>query len=682
MQFPLKLTAGNGLSVLLATFLILAVLVAGICASSLLSSRRLIEELVTDEKTSMTLTVSQTALLCKEHEEYIGALNRQGFQSDDSLYFASRARRHFSAFVADPKNAAVAPQLAAEVHHRLAMTQFVAGDREQARKNLERCLQLAIACGDDSRLGLAYNTLGVNLHQVGKFQDAETKFSKAVQCLASFPSEAVPLSVALRNLFIERRRRGESDLGLLVQACDALENYNGQDFVSSDTEIRVDNYVALAKAQFNAGQCREARLSLNNAQRLMKRLTDNANRYFYVSSFVDYRRYEEALKRIENELAQTAETAESTRAFSSMVWPWLYEAGSEMLDFDQFDGAKMCAEFTPQAGLVVPWINYRSVKEASLEIIRHVAGSIQLTVIVENDEDYYHAIETLHSANVSTDTIRFCFAPLNSPWLRDMGPIALSTKAGDSVWVDTHNVRDGLKPRVLVDALPKLLNRHWYSHRLRSGLCLEGGAILSNGRGLTICSSAIPRFNEGFGYDRSQIEEEIVRITGADDLVFLDPLDGEGTQHVDMFATFTDSSTVVIGEYRDAVHANAKILDSHAKRLSKISVGDSKLRVVRMPMPPSDAGVFLSYTNVIYANGVLLIPSWESASKQLEKEVVEIYRELLPNWKVVQIDCSKFSLAGGALHCLTSNLGVAHYRHVSRFSQPFDAHPPKSATTP
>ncbi|TWU43637.1 Agmatine deiminase [Rubripirellula tenax] len=188
-------------------------------------------------------------------------------------------------------------------------------------------------------------------------------------------------------------------------------------------------------------------------------------------------------------------------------------------------------------------------------------------------------------------------------------------------------------------------------------LHLEGGTVLSNGKGLTLLSSNVIDSNRGYGFDDRAIDREMRRITGAKTLATFQPLIGEKTGHIDLFMTFTDERTVVVGEYRDTQNPNHRLLNEHAKTLSQLS-GAEKLRVVRIPMPEQMGQVFRTYTNVIYANGVLLVPSF---SDTMDAEALEIFQNLLPNWRIEFIDCSEISTKGGALHCLVSNLGNTPY---------------------
>ncbi|MEO1993955.1 MAG: agmatine deiminase family protein, partial [Planctomycetaceae bacterium] len=159
-------------------------------------------------------------------------------------------------------------------------------------------------------------------------------------------------------------------------------------------------------------------------------------------------------------------------------------------------------------------------------------------------------------------------------------------------------------------------------------------------------------FDRGLGY--RDVTQRLQHLYGCRTPILLEPLQGEPTGHIDMFAAFTDAKTVVIGTFdplRDAV--NAKRLDRNAKRLS--SAG---LRVVRVPMPDHSDGIWRSYTNVLFANGKLLVPTYASVDLSGRKRALSTYRKLLPEWSIVPVDCTEVIQLGGALHCLSMNLTV------------------------
>jgi agmatine/peptidylarginine deiminase len=198
---------------------------------------------------------------------------------------------------------------------------------------------------------------------------------------------------------------------------------------------------------------------------------------------------------------------------------------------------------------------------------------------------------------------------------------------------------------------------------VRTRIAFDGGNLLTNGRGLCLATTQLLERNREFGYPDKYVTATVQRLFGADETVYLEKLEGEKTGHVDLFAAFTAPDTVVVGDYSGVDPVNAAILDRNAERLSKVVTASGLLRVVRLPMPPRGGDDFGgSYTNVLFANGVLLVPSWPNLPRETEDRVMATYRRLLPDWDVVGIDVGNLMSHGGALRCVSLPL----YRTRSR----------------
>ena len=88
------------------------------------------------------------------------------------------------------------------------------------------------------------------------------------------------------------------------------------------------------------------------------------------------------------------------------------------------------------------------------------------------------------------------------------------------------------------DAVPRYIAGYFRLPVVDLPLKLEGGNILSNGNGLSMFTGSFLAQNTGDNLTVEQIREALDRVMPAERYVFLQPLHGEQTQHVDMFATF------------------------------------------------------------------------------------------------------------------------------------------------
>jgi hypothetical protein len=101
---------------------------------------------------------------------------------------------------------------------------------------------------------------------------------------------------------------------------------------------------------------------------------------------------------------------------------------------------------------------------------------------------------------------------------------------------------------------------------------------------------------------------------------------------------------------------NAAILDDAARLLAREKTSLGPMRVHRIPLPDCQDGCYRTYTNVIFANGLLLVPVYSDADPNLQDRALGLYARLLPRWKVVGINADGLAPLGGALRCMSMNV--------------------------
>jgi agmatine/peptidylarginine deiminase len=73
-------------------------------------------------------------------------------------------------------------------------------------------------------------------------------------------------------------------------------------------------------------------------------------------------------------------------------------------------------------------------------------------------------------------------------------------------------------------------------------------------------------------------------------------------------------------------------------------------------MPPTHDGLWPTYTNVVYLNRTLLVPTYSFVPPSVEEKMLRVYQELLPGWKIVPIASDPLLEDYGSLHCATLNI--------------------------
>ena len=81
---------------------------------------------------------------------------------------------------------------------------------------------------------------------------------------------------------------------------------------------------------------------------------------------------------------------------------------------------------------------------------------------------------------------------------------------------------------------------------------------------------------------------------------------------------------------------NSARLNETARFVSTISTSAGPIQVKRIPMPPKWGEDWRSYTNVIFANGILLMPSFSDVDPSLEQRAVQVYQSVLPPGWIVK----------------------------------------------
>ncbi len=311
------------------------------------------------------------------------------------------------------------------------------------------------------------------------------------------------------------------------------------------------------------------------------------------------------------------------------------------------------ANFEHQAGLLLgcnELVVYHP--ETMAQIVGEVHERLRVIGLVSDEKQRTDAIEVLKEHGLPANSVHFVVLPLEGMWVQDFGPIFLKTPDGRARIVDFDYL-----PRKTDDQVNTQLAMRFGMQRDFVPLALEGGNMLSNGRGLCLTTIGMIQVNLSRGRTLDEIKKLLHDHFAFDAVAMLKMLQRESTGHVDLFATLLAPDVVVVGDYPESVDAeNSKILDENASQLSKINTPVGPMKVTRIPMPSNAGGVWRTYTNVIFANGKLLVPQYPSLDPTVDAQALAIYRSLLPDWEVVGIDASSLILKNGALHCISLNV--------------------------
>ena len=331
----------------------------------------------------------------------------------------------------------------------------------------------------------------------------------------------------------------------------------------------------------------------------------------------------------------------------------------------------MPAEWEPHRATWIAWPYLDSdypgkvdaVRWAYCEFIRHVSQVERVEILCLNAEIEADARERLSRQNIVGD-IAFHRTEYNRAWLRDSGPIGVV--GADPKWISFLFTGWGALPEVELDrTVPEFVAKQT-KIPLQKGLkgskqpVLEGGMLDVSGDGLILVTeecllSADQQRNEGFS--KKDYEEIFRKEFGCDSTVWLPwGVAGDDTHgHIDNVARFVNARTVVVASAEPSDTEQYAHLQDNIEALKAFRTPrGEKLTVVELPFPEPRFCDGLrwpaGYANFYFANGLCLVPTWNDAR---DRHVLGLLSELMPDRKVIGINCTDWILGGGTLHCST-----------------------------
>ena len=303
-------------------------------------------------------------------------------------------------------------------------------------------------------------------------------------------------------------------------------------------------------------------------------------------------------------------------------------------------------------------------EQVFLQIVEACRDHIQVGILVNDKKQLIEAVRLLDKQKREYPHIKFYHVDLDTIWLRDFGPRIAEMESG-SVAFDF--LYEGTRPQD--ERMPKawadLTGQRYHS----VPWTMQGGNLLFNGQGLALTTQRIfddnhVRFKNPIpGTDpeverREMVINEFRKECNLRQIVVLEPLRNEATRHVDMFAAFVAEDHVLVAQIpRSGDPVNAALLDRNAALLEKVKLANGKsLRVTRIPTPPRNDKYWSTFTNVIFANDLVILPSFKSDQAAYVERAVAIYKSVLPEHEVVVVDTSSMKKLEGSVHCMSINV--------------------------
>jgi len=321
------------------------------------------------------------------------------------------------------------------------------------------------------------------------------------------------------------------------------------------------------------------------------------------------------------------------------------------------------AEWEAQACVWIAWPHNRETWPGSFESIpaffarwiASIAESTPVRVLVADQQAPQCEAAIGRLANVTLVDI-----PTNDCWIRDYGPTFVRNDLSGTMYGVKwkYNAWGGkYPPWNLDDAAARLICNDQGIECVDSQLCLEGGAIETDGAGRLITTpGCLLTDARNPGWTRSRIEDELQLWLGVHEIVWLSGggLAGDDTDgHIDQLARFIDPQNIVTAVCDDSSDENHAALDANYRQLRHwAETANPPVTVHRLPIPPqrqvNGQRVPESYCNFLRLGpSRLQMPVFNVTS---DDHAARLLREL-SGVDVEPIDCRDLVWGLGALHC-------------------------------
>jgi agmatine deiminase len=335
------------------------------------------------------------------------------------------------------------------------------------------------------------------------------------------------------------------------------------------------------------------------------------------------------------------------------------------------DGFTMPAEWANHARCWMAWPVRSEAWGEHLEAAQEAAAELANTVA--QFEPVSMVVKPKNVAEVSLLTgqgVNQVSIPQDDCWIRDMGPVFVTSRDGEVAGVDWNFNGWGHRyPEYERDAgVAKAILDNLKMRRYDADLVVEGGALHVDGEGTLIATEAVLlNPNRNPDKTRIEIEESLIRNLGVKQVIWL----GEGLQddfgggHVQNVARFVRPGTVLALTSSDSADPNHKVLTDNLARLkaAKDAAGrELEVIEVEQPRPQFDAEgrrLALSYVNFYLPNNAVLVPAYEDGAA--DKRAFDTIAKLFPKREAIQLPAIELAYGGGGLHsiCLPQPAGNA-----------------------
>ena len=335
---------------------------------------------------------------------------------------------------------------------------------------------------------------------------------------------------------------------------------------------------------------------------------------------------------------------------------------------------RLIAETAPQSGILLAWPHpvtdwkdtLESVEACYCEIAARILDHEALLVVCRDGAHREHVRELLSQSGLPQEAVQFYIAPINDTWIRDYGPLTVSTGAGLRLLDFAFDGWGKKYPANLDDAVTARLctaGVFGATPCQRDPFVLEGGSIDTDGHGTLLTTSrCLLQNSRNPGYGRQALEQLFAQRMGVEHILWLEHggLEGDDTDaHIDMLARFCSPRIIAYtscADPADSQHAGLAAMERQLGGFRDLRGQPYRLVPLPLPQPIRDAAgkrLPASYANFLVINGAVLVPVYDDPADSL---ALERLAGCFPDREIVAVDSLPLIQQFGSLHCATMQL--------------------------
>ncbi|MEU7136918.1 agmatine deiminase family protein [Streptomyces sp. NPDC046261] len=263
--------------------------------------------------------------------------------------------------------------------------------------------------------------------------------------------------------------------------------------------------------------------------------------------------------------------------------------------------------------------------------------------------------------------------PVDDPWLRDTGPVFVTTADGTVSGIDFRfNGWGGKQEHHRDGEVARRVLERFGIPRVEAPFVAEGGSLETDGAGtLLVTESSLVNDNRNPGRSRDDLERELIALLGVRKVIWVEGVRGADITdcHIDALARFVGPAEVLLSRPPRSSRPDVwtRVYERTRAALEDATDAEGRvLEIIDLPEPdPAELGDrgpdFLgSYVNYYVAGGpggAVLVPRF--GDRAADDEAAALLGALHPGREVRPLEIPALAANGGGIHCATAHQPVS-----------------------